>query len=135
MVYSDNLRDHFENPRNAGSLDDNDPQVGTAIVGASAFGTVIRLQIKVNAQGLITEIRFKTHGCGAAIASSSLLTEWAKDKTLEEAEAIEHDRLARYLALPPNKLYCSVLAVAALRAAIRNYRARQQMDVPHNLRS
>src|SRR5512145_1299037 len=118
MAYSEKLIDHYENPRNVGSLDKNDPQVGTGLVGAPACGDVMKLQIRVNEQGIIEDAKFKTFGCGSAIASSSLATEWIKGKTLDEAETIKNSQIAQHLALPPVKIHCSVLAEDAIKAAI-----------------
>ena len=121
MAYSDKVLDHYENPRNVGSFDKDDLSVGTGMVGAPACGDVMRLQIKVNDQGVIEDARFKTYGCGSAIASSSLLTEWVKGKTLEEAQQIKNSEIAEELALPPVKVHCSVLAEDAIKAAIKDY--------------
>jgi nitrogen fixation NifU-like protein len=121
MAYSDKVLDHYENPRNVGSFDKDDLNVGTGMVGAPACGDVMRLQIKVNEQGVIEDARFKTYGCGSAIASSSLLTEWVKGKTLEEAQQIKNSEIAEELALPPVKVHCSVLAEDAIKAAIKDY--------------
>lgn len=126
MAYSDKVLDHYENPRNVGSFDKADPSVGTGMVGAPACGDVMKLQIKVNAAGVIEEARFKTYGCGSAIASSSLLTEWVKGKTLEEALQIKNTDIAAELALPPVKVHCSVLAEDAIKAAVTDYRTKQQ---------
>jgi Fe-S cluster assembly scaffold IscU len=124
MAYSDKLLDHYENPRNIGSLDKNDEDVGTGLVGAPACGDVMKLQIKVGADGLIEDAKFKTFGCGSAIASSSLVTEWVKGKTIDEAATIKNTDIARHLALPPVKIHCSVLAEDAIKAAIADYRAK-----------
>jgi nitrogen fixation NifU-like protein len=122
MTYSEKLLDHYENPRNVGSFDNNDSSVGTGLVGAPACGDVMKLQIRVNdATGIIEEAKFKTFGCGSAIASSSLVTEWVKGKTLEEAQSIKNTQIAQELALPPVKIHCSVLAEDAIKAAIRDY--------------
>jgi len=121
MAYSDKVLDHYENPRNVGSFEKDDPNVGTGMVGAPACGDVMRLQIKVNDSGIIEDARFKTYGCGSAIASSSLLTEWVKGKTLDEARQIKNTQIAEELALPPVKVHCSVLAEDAIKAAIENY--------------
>ncbi|MGD8641075.1 MAG: Fe-S cluster assembly scaffold IscU [Gammaproteobacteria bacterium] len=121
MAYSDKVLDHYENPRNVGSFEKDDPNVGTGMVGAPACGDVMRLQIKVGDNGIIEEARFKTYGCGSAIASSSLLTEWVKGKTLDEASEIKNTQIAEELALPPVKVHCSVLAEDAIKAAIKNY--------------
>ena len=120
MAYSDKVIDHYENPRNVGKLDD-DSTVGTGVVGAPACGDVMRLQIRVN-DGVITDAKFKTYGCGSAIASSSLVTEWVKGKTLEQAGAIKNAEIAEELALPPVKIHCSILAEDAIKAAINDYR-------------
>ena len=125
MAYSDKLMDHYENPRNVGTLDVNDEQVGTGMVGAPACGDVMRLQIKVNDAGVIEDARFKTYGCGSAIASSSLLTEWVKGKTLEQAQQIKNSEIAEELALPPVKVHCSVLAEDAIKAAVDNYQQKK----------
>ena len=125
MAYSEKVIDHYENPRNVGKLDAEDPDVGTGMVGAPACGDVMRLQIKVNEQGLIEDAKFKTYGCGSAIASSSLATEWMKGKTLDEAETIKNTQLAEELALPPVKIHCSVLAEDAIKAAVRDYKQKK----------
>ena len=125
MAYSDKVLDHYENPRNVGTLDKDDPSVGTGMVGAPACGDVMRLQIKVNDDGVIEDARFKTYGCGSAIASSSLLTEWVKGKTLAQASQIKNQQIADELALPPVKVHCSVLAEDAIRAAISDYTKKQ----------
>lgn len=125
MAYSDKVLDHYENPRNVGTLDKDDPRVGTGMVGAPACGDVMRLQIKVNEEGVIEDARFKTYGCGSAIASSSLLTEWVKGKTLAEAQQIKNQDIADELALPPVKVHCSVLAEDAIRAAIQDYERKR----------
>src|SRR5262249_35373367 len=122
MSYSNKLLDHYENPRNVGALDKSDPTVGTGLVGAPACGDVMKLQIKVGADGKIEDAKFKTFGCGSAIASSSLATEWVKGKTLDEAEQIKNTMIAQHLSLPPVKIHCSVLAEDALKAAIKDYR-------------
>ena len=130
MAYSEKLIDHYENPRNIGSLDKNSEDVGTGLVGAPACGDVMKLQIRVSADGLIEDAKFKTFGCGSAIASSSLVTEWVKGKTIDEAETIKNTDIARHLALPPVKIHCSVLAEDAIKAAIADYRAKMaQKDV------
>lgn len=126
MAYSDRVLDHYENPRNVGSLDVEDPQVGTGMVGAPACGDVMRLQIRVDDDGVIADARFKTYGCGSAIASSSLVTEWLKGRTLDQALEIQNTAIAEELALPPVKLHCSVLAEDAIRAAIDDLRAKQE---------
>jgi nitrogen fixation NifU-like protein len=125
MAYSEKLLDHYENPRNVGSLDKNADDVGTGLVGAPACGDVMKLQIRVNEQGIIEDAKFKTFGCGSAIASSSLATEWIKGKTLDEAESIKNSQIAQHLALPPVKIHCSVLAEDAIKAAIADYRAKR----------
>jgi nitrogen fixation NifU-like protein len=125
MAYSDKVLDHYENPRNVGSMDKDDVSVGTGMVGAPACGDVMRLQIKVNEQGVIEDAKFKTYGCGSAIASSSLLTEWVKGKTLDEAQQIKNTDIAEELALPPVKVHCSVLAEDAIRAAITDYQTKK----------
>ena len=122
MAYSEKVIDHYENPRNVGKMDDTDVTVGTGMVGAPACGDVMRLQIKVNDQGVIEDAKFKTYGCGSAIASSSLLTEWVKGQTLEQAETIRNTQIAEELALPPVKIHCSVLAEDAIKAAVKDYR-------------
>jgi len=124
MAYSSKVLDHYEHPRNVGSFDKNDPSVGTGMVGAPACGDVMKLQIKVNRLGVIEDARFKTYGCGSAIASSSLLTEWVKGKTLEQAAEIKNSQIAEELALPPVKIHCSVLAEDAIKAAIADYRRK-----------
>ena len=124
MAYSEKLIDHYENPRNIGSLDKSAEDVGTGLVGAPACGDVMKLQIKVGADGRISDAKFKTFGCGSAIASSSLVTEWVKGKTIYEAETIKNTDIARHLALPPVKIHCSVLAEDAIKAAIADYRAK-----------
>ena len=128
MAYSDKVIDHYENPRNVGKLDQSSQHVGTGMVGAPACGDVMRLQIQVNDEGVIEDARFKTYGCGSAIASSSLATEWMKGKTLEEAATIKNSDIAEELALPPVKIHCSVLAEDAIRAAIDDYRSKQKHD-------
>lgn len=125
MAYSDKVLDHYENPRNVGSLDKNDPNVGTGMVGAPACGDVMKLMIKVNDAGLIEDAKFKTYGCGSAIASSSLVTEWLKGKTIEEAYAIKNSAIAEELALPPVKIHCSVLAEDAIKAAVADIKAKK----------
>jgi nitrogen fixation NifU-like protein len=125
MSYSSKVIDHYENPRNVGSLDRGDPDVGTGLVGAPACGDVMKLQIRVNAEGVIEEARFKTFGCGSAIASSSLVTEWVKGRTVEQALTITNRDVARELELPPVKVHCSVLAEDAIRAAIADYRRKR----------
>ncbi|MFY0732228.1 Fe-S cluster assembly scaffold IscU [Pseudomonas fluorescens] len=125
MAYSEKVIDHYENPRNVGKMDAQDPDVGTGMVGAPACGDVMRLQIKVNEAGIIEDAKFKTYGCGSAIASSSLATEWMKGKTLDEAETIKNTQLAEELALPPVKIHCSVLAEDAIKAAVRDYKQKK----------
>jgi nitrogen fixation protein NifU and related proteins len=124
MAYSAEVLDHYENPRNVGSLDKTDPAVGTGMVGAPACGDVMKLQIKVDENGIISDARFKTYGCGSAIASSSLVTEWVKGKTLEEAGTIKNTTIAQELALPPVKIHCSILAEDAIKAAIEDYKKK-----------
>ena len=126
LAYSDKVIDHDENPRNVGSFDKGDASVGTGMVGAPACGDVMKLQIKVNpATGVIEDARFKTYGCGSAIASSSLVTEWVKGKTLDEAAALKNSQIAEELALPPVKIHCSILAEDAIKAAVNDYRQKQ----------
>ena len=125
MAYSDKVIQHYENPQNVGTLDKEDPSVGTGLVGAPACGDVMRLQIKVNDAGVIEDAKFKTFGCGSAIASSSLATEWLKGKTVDEAETIKNRMIADELDLPPVKIHCSVLAEDAIKSAIADYRAKQ----------
>lgn len=124
MAYSDKVIDHYENPRNVGKWDPSTDGVGTGMVGAPACGDVMRLQIKVNNDGVIEDAKFKTYGCGSAIASSSLLTEWVKGKTLDDAQQIKNTDIARELALPPVKIHCSVLAEDAIKAAVQDYKDR-----------
>ena len=121
MAYSTQVIDHYENPRNVGSFDKSDTSVGTGMVGAPACGDVMKLQIKVNEKGIIEDAKFKTYGCGSAIASSSLVTEWVKGKTLDEARTIKNTQIAEELALPPVKIHCSILAEDAIKAAIEDY--------------
>lgn len=123
MAYSQQVIDHYENPRNVGSFSKDDPDVGTGMVGAPACGDVMKLQIKVE-DGVITDAKFKTYGCGSAIASSSLVTEWVKGKTLDEAQTISNSEIATELALPPVKIHCSILAEDAIKAAVEDYRKR-----------
>lgn len=125
MPYSEKVMDHYENPRNVGKLDDKDKNVGTGMVGAPACGDVMRLQIKVSDDGIIEDAKFKTYGCGSAIASSSLLTEWVKGKNIDEAEQIKNTDIAEELALPPVKIHCSVLAEDAIKAAIHDVREKR----------
>jgi nitrogen fixation NifU-like protein len=124
MAYSDKVIDHYENPRNVGSFDKTDTNVGTGMVGAPACGDVMKLQIKVNKEGIIEDAKFKTYGCGSAIASSSLCTEWLKGKTLDEANTIKNADIATELALPPVKIHCSILAEDAIKAAIKDYKSK-----------
>lgn len=135
MAYSDKVLDHYENPRNVGNFDDADDSVGTGMVGAPACGDVMRLQIKVNDAGIIEDAKFKTYGCGSAIASSSLLTEWVQGKTLEEAGKIKNTELAEELALPPVKIHCSVLAESAIKAAIKDYQGKHGVESEENAAS
>jgi nitrogen fixation NifU-like protein len=127
MAYSDKVIDHYENPRNVGSFAKDDPTVGTGMVGAPACGDVMKLQIKVE-DGIITDAKFKTYGCGSAIASSSLVTEWVKGKTLEQAGSIKNSEIAEELALPPVKIHCSILAEDAIKAAVNDYRNRHSIQ-------
>jgi nitrogen fixation NifU-like protein len=124
MAYSNKVIDHYENPRNVGSLDPKDQTVGTGLVGAPACGDVMKLQIKVNELGVIEDAKFKTFGCGSAIASSSLVTEWIKGKTIDEASIIKNTEIAQHLSLPPVKIHCSMLAEDAIRAAIQDYKQK-----------
>jgi nitrogen fixation NifU-like protein len=126
MAYSDKVLDHYENPRNVGTFDKGDDQVGTGMVGAPACGDVMKLQIRVNAAGIIEDARFKTYGCGSAIASSSLVTEWVKGKTLDQALTIRNTQIAEELALPPVKIHCSILAEDAIKAAVQDYKDKHQ---------
>ncbi len=126
MAYSDKVMDHYENPRNVGNFDKDGQDVGTGMVGAPACGDVMRLQIKVNEQGVIEDACFKTYGCGSAIASSSLVTEWVKGKSLDEAAEIKNSEIAEELALPPVKIHCSVLAEDAIKAAISDYKSKHK---------
>ena len=128
MAYSDKVLDHYKNPRNVGTLDKSDTTVGTGMVGAPACGDVMKLQIKVNDDGIIEDAKFKTYGCGSAIASSSLLTEWVKGKSLTEASLIKNSDIAEELALPPVKIHCSVLAEDAIRAAISDYKEKKGLE-------
>ena len=125
MAYSAQVIDHYENPRNVGSFDKNDPDVGTGMVGAPACGDVMKLQIKVDDNGIISDARFKTYGCGSAIASSSLVTEWVKGKSIDEAASIKNTQIAEELALPPVKIHCSILAEDAIKAAVEDYKQRK----------
>lgn len=124
MAYSDKLMDHYENPRNVGAFDKGDDSVGTGMVGAPACGDVMKLQIKVNDAGIIEDAKFKTYGCGSAIASSSLVTEWVKGKTVDQALEIKNSHIAEELALPPVKIHCSILAEDAIKAAVADYKAK-----------
>jgi nitrogen fixation NifU-like protein len=136
MAYSDKVLDHYNNPRNVGSLDKNDPNVGTGMVGAPECGDVMKLQIKVNDQtGVIDEAKFKTFGCGSAIASSSLATEWLKGKTVDEALAIKNTEIVNELSLPPVKIHCSVLAEDAIKAAIKDYKNKKGLPVTESVSS
>ena len=126
MAYSEKVIDHYENPRNVGILDKNAENVGTGMVGAPACGDVMKLQIKVNEQGIIEDAKFKTYGCGSAIASSSLVTEWVKGKTVDQALEIKNSQIAEELALPPVKIHCSILAEDAIKAAVADYKAKHQ---------
>lgn len=126
MAYSDKVIDHYENPRNVGAFDKGDESVGTGMVGAPACGDVMRLQIKVNEAGIIEDAKFKTYGCGSAIASSSLITEWVKGKSLDDALAIKNSDIAEELELPPVKVHCSILAEDAVKAAVADYRKKQE---------
>jgi nitrogen fixation protein NifU and related proteins len=129
MAYSEKLVDHYENPRNVGSFDKDDADVGTGLVGAPACGDVMKLQIRVNDAGVIEDARFKTFGCGSAIASSSLVTEWVKGRHVDEAMTIKNTQIAEELALPPVKIHCSVLAEDAIKAAITDYKAKHVIEV------
>ncbi|RCS59608.1 Fe-S cluster assembly scaffold IscU [Parvibium lacunae] len=124
MAYSEKVLDHYENPRNVGSFEKGDEQVGTGMVGAPACGDVMKLQIKVNEAGVIEDAKFKTYGCGSAIASSSLVTEWVKGKTLDQALSIKNTQIAQELALPPVKIHCSILAEDAIKAAVEDYKKK-----------
>ena len=126
MAYSNKVLDHYENPRNVGTLDKEDPNVGTGMVGAPACGDVMKLQIQVDDNGIITDAKFKTYGCGSAIASSSLLTEWVQGQTVEEVSKIKNSDIAEELALPPVKIHCSVLAEDAIKAALADYQGKQE---------
>ncbi len=125
MAYSEKVLDHYENPRNVGSFDKNDPSVATGMVGAPACGDVMKLQLKISDEGIIEDAKFKTYGCGSAIASSSLVTEWVKGKSIEEAGKIKNTAIAEELALPPVKIHCSILAEDAIKAAIEDYKSKQ----------
>ena len=128
MAYSDKVIDHYENPRNVGSFDKSDQSVGTGMVGAPACGDVMKLQIRVGADGRIEDARFKTYGCGSAIASSSLVTEWVKGKTLEQAASIRNTEIAQELSLPPVKIHCSILAEDAIKAAVADYKKKHGLE-------
>lgn len=128
MAYSEKVIDHYEHPRNVGSFDKDDPSVATGMVGAPACGDVMKLQLKVSEEGVIEDARFKTYGCGSAIASSSLVTEWVKGKTLDEAAAIKNTDIAEELALPPVKIHCSILAEDAIKAAIADYKQKKGLN-------
>src|SRR5271154_3705564 len=130
MAYSEKVIDHYENPRNVGTLDKSDPNVGTGLVGAPACGDVMRLQIRFSDDGVIEDAKFKTFGCGSAIASSSLITEWVKGKTIDQALTIKNTEVAKELALPPVKIHCSVLAEDAIRAAIGDWKKKQEAAKP-----
>lgn len=127
MAYSDKVIDHYENPRNVGSFEKNDPTVGTGMVGAPACGDVMKLQIKVDKDGIITDAKFKTYGCGSAIASSSLVTEWVKGMHIDDASNLKNSQIAEELALPPVKIHCSILAEDAIKAAVNDYRNRHSI--------
>jgi nitrogen fixation protein NifU and related proteins len=129
MAYSEKVLDHYENPRNVGSFDKNDLDIGTGMVGAPACGDVMKLQIKVDDNGVITDAKFKTYGCGSAIASSSLVTEWLKGKNLDEAQSIKNSDIATELALPPVKIHCSVLAEDAIKAAVADYKTKHDHTI------
>ena len=129
MAYSEKVIDHYENPRNVGSLDKTDPMVGTGMVGAPACGDVMKLQIKVNDFGIIEEAKFKTYGCGSAIASSSLVTEWVKGRSVDDAETIKNTEIATELSLPPVKIHCSILAEDAIKAAVADYKKKSSIEV------
>lgn len=128
MAYTEKLLDHYENPRNVGSMDKNADDVGTGLVGAPACGDVMKLQIRVNDSGIIEDAKFKSFGCGSAIASSSLITEWVKGKNIDEAATIKNTQIAEHLSLPPVKIHCSVLAEDAIKAAIADYKAKKKAD-------
>ncbi len=132
MAYSEKVTDHYEHPRNVGSFDKNDPSVGTGLVGAPACGDVMKLQIRVSAGGVIEDAKFKTFGCGSAIASSSLVTEWVKGKSLDQAATIKNTEIAQHLSLPPVKIHCSVLAEDAIKAAVKDYKEKHGLENPAN---
>ncbi|RZP91479.1 Fe-S cluster assembly scaffold IscU [Vibrio vulnificus] len=127
MAYSEKVIDHYENPRNVGSFDKEDPSIGSGMVGAPACGDVMKLQIKVTPEGIIEDAKFKTYGCGSAIASSSLVTEWVKGKSIEEAASIKNSEIAEELELPPVKVHCSILAEDAIKAAVADYKKKHQL--------
>jgi nitrogen fixation NifU-like protein len=127
MAYSNKVIDHYENPRNVGAFDNEDPAVGSGMVGAPACGDVMKLQIKVSGEGIIEDAKFKTYGCGSAIASSSLVTEWVKGKTIDEAAAIKNSEIAEELELPPVKIHCSILAEDAIKAAVADYKKKHEL--------
>ncbi len=129
MAYTKEVLDHYENPRNVGSMDKQDQSVGTGLVGAPACGDVMKLQIKVSADGIIEDAKFKTFGCGSAIASSSLITEWVKGKSIDDAQAIKNTEIAKHLALPPVKIHCSILAEDAIKAAVADYKSKNSTAV------
>ncbi len=135
MAYSEKLIDHYEHPRNVGAFDKQEPDVGTGMVGAPACGDVMKLQIKVNKEGIIEDARFKTYGCGSAIASSSLVTEWVKGKTLEQAMTIRNTQIAEELALPPVKIHCSILAEDAIKAAIEDYKSKHGAQTSERIKA
>ncbi|MBU6217499.1 MAG: Fe-S cluster assembly scaffold IscU [Burkholderiales bacterium] len=135
MAYSEKVIDHYEHPRNVGAFDKQEPDVGTGMVGAPACGDVMKLQIKVNKEGIIEDARFKTYGCGSAIASSSLVTEWVKGKTLEQAMTIRNTQIAEELALPPVKIHCSILAEDAIKAAIEDYKSKHGAETSERIKA
>jgi nitrogen fixation NifU-like protein len=135
MAYSEKVIDHYEHPRNVGAFDKQEPDVGTGMVGAPACGDVMKLQIKVNKEGIIEDARFKTYGCGSAIASSSLVTEWVKGKTLEQAMTIRNSQIAEELALPPVKIHCSILAEDAIKAAIEDYKSKHGAETSERIKA
>jgi nitrogen fixation NifU-like protein len=135
MAYSEKVIDHYEHPRNVGAFDKQEPDVGTGMVGAPACGDVMKLQIKVNKEGIIEDARFKTYGCGSAIASSSLVTEWVKGKTLEQAMTIRNTQIAEELALPPVKIHCSILAEDAIKAAIEDYKSKHGVETSERIKA
>ncbi|CAM8644773.1 MAG: [Fe-S] cluster formation/repair protein [Pseudomonadota bacterium] len=135
MAYSEKVIDHYEHPRNVGAFDKQEPDVGTGMVGAPACGDVMKLQIKVNKEGIIEDARFKTYGCGSAIASSSLVTEWVKGKTLEQAMTIRNTQIAEELALPPVKIHCSILAEDAIKAAVEDYKSKHGAQTSERIKA